>query len=134
MQDLRDLVKLRDDHRLQDDADGGSEEELDVNGMDIAWVFLADELDVGRQVLQVNQHQEDEECPEELGEIEAVLTGECLHNRLPHRVFGEQEVDQRDEGSLELHSELRGHRYWAEGEPENGLGGVGHNEQGNSRA
>lgn len=64
VQDLRDLVKLGDDHGLQDDADGGGEEELDVDHVHVARVPLADELDVGRQVLQVHQHQEHEECPE----------------------------------------------------------------------
>lgn len=134
VQDLRDLVKLGDDHGLQDDADGGGEEELYVDHVHVTRVLLADELDVGRQVLQVHQHQEHEECPEQLRQVEAVLASEGLHDRLPYRVLCEQEVDQRDEGALELHPELRGHRHWAEGEPEDRLGGVGDDEQGNSRA
>ncbi len=107
MEYLGDAVEVGDEHGLEDDAHVGGEEELDGDGLHVPGVLLADHLHLRRESLQVDQQQEDQDRPCQLSQVVPVLSSEGLHYRMPDIILGEQEVNQRDERALELHSELR---------------------------
>ena len=59
MKYLRNLVKLRDKHRLQDNTHIGGKEELDGYPLFVTWILLIDESDMGLEALDIDQDKKD---------------------------------------------------------------------------
>ena len=91
-------------HRLEDDRDVGRVEELDRVRLGRAARLRADGLEskVDLEALEVDDETKDEDGRQKVGDVGQVLAVEGLLERANLILLGDEEVEHRNHGTLEL--------------------------------
>lgn len=129
VQHLRDEEDVGAESGLQHDGHVGGVEEAD--GVRSAHTTLAGRLDgdLNTEALQVDDSGEDEESGQEVHDVGQVLTVESLVQSALLVGPGEEEVEESDDGTLELGTTTSVDGGGGEGLPHNRLADVGSDEQ-----
>ena len=127
--ELREEVEVGDKGGLQDDGHVGGVEELD--GVRALHAALGSVLDrqVHAEALEVDDDEEDEHRRHEVRQVGQVLAVEGLLDALPLIGTRDDEVEEGDEGALELGAAARVDRRRRERLPHDGLADVGRDEE-----
>ncbi len=121
-------------------GEGGLQHDWHVGGVEQAdWVGAAGttltgglDWDLDAEALEVDDGGEDGEGSEQVGDVWEVLAVESLVESALLVWPGEEEVDECDNGTLELWATAGVDGGWGESLPDNGLADIGGNEEGNS--
>mmetsp|Transcript_41179 Transcript_41179/g.64341 ORF Transcript_41179/g.64341 Transcript_41179/m.64341 type:complete len:373 (-) Transcript_41179:246-1364(-) len=129
VEDLGDEVQVGHQRRLEDDRDVGGVEELDrvVALGPLGLSVLHGQLNT--EALEVNHQHEHQNSSQEIGHVGQVLAVECLLQSSHLVLLGSQQVEKRDEGSLELGPTAGVDGGGAEGLPDDVLAHVGGDEE-----
>ena len=131
---LREEVEVGHECGLQDNGDVGGVEELDRVGALLASDLLRADAQVHLEALEVDDDQEDEHGGQQAHDVGCVAAVEGLAQRLDLVLPRDQQVEQRDDGALELHALAGCDRGGAEGAPDHVLADVGGDEERDPRA
>ena len=119
---------------LQNDRYVARVEELDRVGADLTARSRRLDWQVDAEALEVDDDGEDEHGGQQVGQIGQVLTVEGLLERSHLVVSRRQQVEQGDDGALELGAAARIYRGRTERFPNDCLANVGGNEERDARA
>ncbi len=131
---LRDDVQVRDESALQDDRNVTGVEQLDRVGAGLAAEASRLDGQVDTEALEVDDYGEHEHGGQQVGQVGQVLSVEGLLERADLVVSGGQQVEQGNDGALELGTAAGVDGGRAERLPHNGLANVGGNKQRDTRA
>jgi hypothetical protein len=134
VKDLREEVQVADEGRLQDDWDVAGIEELDGVGESLSTSALAVQLKFDTEALEIDDDEDDEDCGEQIAYIRRVLPIESLLQGVELVRLGQQEVEESNDGALELSALLRADGDGRETLPEDDFTDVGGNEEGDAAA
>ena len=133
-QHLRDHVQVGDESALQHDGYVAGVEELDRVGARLAAEARRLDGQVDTEALEVDDNGEDEHGGEQVGQIGQVLAIEGLLERAHLVVARGQQVEESDDGALELGAAAGVDGRRAKGLPHNRLADVRGNEERDARA
>jgi len=119
---------------LENDGHVGGVEELDGVGTLNTAIALGLDWNVHPEALEVDDDPEDDDGSQEVGDIGEALTVEGLTEGADLVAPGGEEVEEGDDGSLELSATTGVNCRGAEGLPHDGLADVGGDEEGDSRS
>ena len=131
---LRDEVQVGHQCGLQDDGHVARVEELDGVGLLHAAAALAADGQVHAEALEVDHDQEDQDCGEQVGDVGHVRPVKRLLECAHLVAAGDEQVEQGDDGALELGATAGVHGGGGEGLPDDALALVRGDEQGDARA
>mmetsp|Transcript_59204 Transcript_59204/g.125848 ORF Transcript_59204/g.125848 Transcript_59204/m.125848 type:complete len:316 (+) Transcript_59204:729-1676(+) len=134
VQELADEVEVGHERGLQDDGHVGGVEELDGVGSLLAAVLLVLDGEDHPPSLEVDDHHEDEDGGGEVGQVGQVLAVHGLLDGPDLVVARDEEVEQGDDGALELRPASRVDGRGAEGLPHDVLANVGGDEEADAAA
>ena len=128
-QHLRYDEHIRSESRLQHDRHVRGVEEFDGVGTTLAAETVALDGDLDSETLQVNDDGKDDDGGDQVHDVEETLAPEGLAESAAFVVPGEKQVEERDNGTLELGATSNVDGGGREGLPDDGLADVGGNEQ-----
>lgn len=134
VQELRDEVQVGHEGRLQDDGDVAGVEQLDGVAATLTALFLVLHGDVDTEALQEDDSDEDNSRGQEIGDVGQVGSVESLTQSLGLVGLGDEQVEERNDSTLELHAASSADGGGTERLPHNRLANVGGNEQGDGTA
>mmetsp|Transcript_1937 Transcript_1937/g.5612 ORF Transcript_1937/g.5612 Transcript_1937/m.5612 type:complete len:425 (-) Transcript_1937:27-1301(-) len=129
VQELGDEVDVGNQGRLEDDGHVGGVEELDGVGSGLSTVLLVLDGQIDAPSLEVDDDGEDEDGGGEVGKVGEVLAVDGLLEGADLVIAGDEEMEESDDGSLELSSAASVDGGGTEGLPDNVFTDVGGNEQ-----
>ena len=132
VQQLGDEVEVGHQCGLQDDWHVRRVEELDGVGLLHAAAALGRHGEVDPEALEVDHHEEDQDRGQQVGDVRQVGAVESLLERAHLVAAGEKEVEERDDGTLELGTLSGVHGRGAERLPDDALALVGRDEEGDT--
>lgn len=134
VQELRNKVQVADQSRLQDDGHVGRVEELDGVRALLSSELLVLDGQVDAPPLEVNDNDKHQDRRHQVGQVGQVLPVQRLAEGPDLVGPGDEQVEERDDGALELGPAPRVDGGGGEGLPDDGLANVGGNEERNAGA
>ena len=129
---LGEEVEVGHERGLEDDGDVGGVEELDGVQAGLATGLLGHDLKLHLETLEVDDHDEHEDGGEQVGEVGQVGAAPGLQKRARLVRVVDEEVEERDDGTLELRALAGVDGGGAEGLPHDVLADVGGDEEGDT--
>ena len=134
VQQLGDEVEVGHQRGLQDDGHVRRVEELDGVSLLHAAAALGRHRKVDPEALEVDHHEEDQNRGQQVGDVRQVGAVECLLERAHLVSAGDEEVEERNDSTLELGTLASVHSRGAERLPNDALALVRGDEKGNTGA
>mmetsp|Transcript_16032 Transcript_16032/g.53731 ORF Transcript_16032/g.53731 Transcript_16032/m.53731 type:complete len:352 (+) Transcript_16032:252-1307(+) len=133
VQDLRDEVQVGDQGSLEDDGDVAGVEQLDGIAPLPALLLRVLHRKLDPEPLEVDDQDEDKHSSQQVGHVGQVLAVERLLEGPDLVLLRHQQVEQSDQGALELGSSSCVDGGWAERLPDDRLADVGGDEERDGR-
>eukprot|EP00618_Florenciella_parvula_P001379 CAMPEP_0119541236 /NCGR_PEP_ID=MMETSP1344-20130328/52833_1 /TAXON_ID=236787 /ORGANISM="Florenciella parvula, Strain CCMP2471" /LENGTH=535 /DNA_ID=CAMNT_0007585181 /DNA_START=198 /DNA_END=1803 /DNA_ORIENTATION=- len=134
VEELREEVEVRHERGLEDDRHVRGVEELDRVARLLAAVLHVLDLEVDAPALEVDYDHEDQDGRQKVRDVRQVRPVERLLERADLVRAGDDEVEERDDGALELGALTRVDGGRGEGLPDDVLARVGRDEERDARA
>ncbi len=104
VQELRDEVQVGDESGLQDDGNVAGVEQLDGVAATLTALLLVLHGNVDTEALQEDDSDEDNSSGQEVGDVGQVGSVESLAQSLGLVRLGDEQVEERNDSTLELHA------------------------------
>mmetsp|Transcript_1225 Transcript_1225/g.1865 ORF Transcript_1225/g.1865 Transcript_1225/m.1865 type:complete len:403 (+) Transcript_1225:421-1629(+) len=127
-------VQVGNEGSLEDDGHVGGVEELDGVSSCLSAVLLVLDGEIDAPSLEVDNDNEDENGGEEVGQVGEVLTVKGLLESTELITAGDHEMEEGNDGSLELGSASGVESSGGEGLPDDSFTNVGSDEEGDTRS
>jgi len=129
VEELREEIEVGDQSSVEHDGDVGSVEQLDgeVGGVTSNTLLL--NVKINSETLEVNDDEEDEDGSEQVVQVGETLSVESLLEGSDLVGFGDQEVEEGDDGTFVLSTSFSDNGNGGEGSPEDVFADVGSNER-----
>ena len=132
VEDLTEEEQVRDEGALEDDGHVACVEQLDGVGLLVSTGLLMTDSQLHTITLEVDHNQHHSHSGNQVEKVGRRLTIKGLAHCLELIAPRDQEVEERNDGSLELSLTARGDDHGAERLPEDGLSDVASDEDGDT--
>lgn len=113
-EDLGEEVDVGDKSSLENDWDVGGVEKLDGVWLSETSHLLAAQGELDSEALEVDDDEHDNDCGDQVAKVWSVLSVEGLFDTVELVWLGQEEVEESDDGTLELSSLVGSDGDWGE--------------------
>jgi len=113
-EDLGEEVDVGDESSLENDWDVGGVEKLDGVWLSETSHLLAAQGELDSEALEVDDDEHDNDCGDQVAKVWSVLSVEGLFDTVELVWLGQEEVEESDDGTLELGSLVGSDGDWGE--------------------
>jgi hypothetical protein len=113
-EDLGEEVDVRDEGGLKDDWDVGGVEKFDGVWLSETSHLLAAQREFDSEALEVDNDEHDNDCGDQVAKVWSVLPVESLFDTVELVWLSQEEMEESDDGTLELSSLIGSDGNWGE--------------------